>query len=69
MARIDRKTYSTLPEKVREGIDRRDLSSVILLKETAKTLEEASRLKELVFERLEQRRCTVSASRVTQRYS
>ncbi len=46
------RTYSTLPEKVREGIDRRYLSSVILLKETAKTSEEASRLKELVFERL-----------------
>lgn len=44
--------YSTLPEKIREGIDRRYLSSVILLKETAKDEEEAAKLKQLVFERL-----------------
>jgi hypothetical protein len=44
--------YSTLPDKIREGIDRRYLSSVILLKETAKTEAEATRLKQLVFERL-----------------
>jgi len=46
------RTYSTLPEKIREGIDRRYLSSFILLKETAKSDEEATNLKQLVFERL-----------------
>src|SRR5579862_3562645 len=37
-------TYSRLPEQVRKGIDRRYLSSIILLQETAKTPEEAQRL-------------------------
>lgn len=45
-------TYSALPEKVREGVDRRYISSVILLKETAYTEEDALRLKQLVFERI-----------------
>jgi hypothetical protein len=44
--------YMNLPDKIREGIGRRYLSSVILLKETARTPEEAQRLKQLVFERL-----------------
>jgi len=45
-------SYSTLPDQVRKGIDRRYLSSLILLKETAASLEEAQRLKQLVFERI-----------------
>lgn len=45
-------TYSMLPDQVRKGIDRRYLSSIILLQETAKTKEEADRLKQLVFERI-----------------
>lgn len=45
-------TYSELPEKVRDGIDRRYLSSVILLNESAKTREQADFLKKIVFERL-----------------
>jgi len=49
---LNGKTYNTLPEKVREGIDRRYLSSVILLKETARDEGEALRLKQLVFERI-----------------
>ena len=49
---LNGRRYSNLPEKVREGIDRRYLSSVILLKETAKTPEDALRLKQLVFERI-----------------
>ncbi|MDE4063247.1 DUF262 domain-containing protein [Phaeobacter gallaeciensis] len=49
---LNGKKYSTLPEKVREGIDRRYLSSVILLKETARDEGEALRLKQLVFERI-----------------
>jgi hypothetical protein len=51
-AELNGRTYSSLPEKIREGIDRRYLSSVILLKETAKSGEDALRLKQLVFERL-----------------
>jgi hypothetical protein len=49
---LNGRTYSALPEKVREGIDRRYLSSVILLKETAKNAEDALRLKQMVFERI-----------------
>lgn len=44
--------YSTLPEKIKKGIDRRYLSSIILLQETAKTAELAQQLKQLVFERI-----------------
>lgn len=46
------KKYSELPERIKEGIDRRYLSSIILLKESAKDVDEADRLKKLVFERL-----------------
>lgn len=49
---LNGRDYSTLPEQVRRGIDRRYLSSIILLQETAKTPEEAQRLKQLVFERI-----------------
>lgn len=49
---LEGRTYETLPETVREGIDRRFLSAIILLKETAKSDEEALKLKQLVFERL-----------------
>ena len=45
-------TYDELPEQVRKGVDRRYLSSIILLKETAKNKDEARRLKELVFARI-----------------
>jgi hypothetical protein len=51
-AELNGRTYSNLPEKIREGVDRRYLSSVILLKETAKSDQDALRLKQLVFERL-----------------
>jgi hypothetical protein len=44
--------YSDLPEQVRRGVDRRYLSSIILLQETAKDADEALRLKQLVFERI-----------------
>ncbi|MEO8381701.1 MAG: DUF262 domain-containing protein [Acidobacteriota bacterium] len=49
---LDGRTYSTLPSKVRDGIDRRYISSIILLKETAATEEKAAALKKMVFERL-----------------
>jgi hypothetical protein len=44
--------YSQLPSKVRDGIDRRYISSIILLKETAASEEQAAMLKKMVFERL-----------------
>lgn len=49
---LDGRTYSKLPAKVRDGIDRRYISSIILLKETAATEEQAAMLKKMVFERL-----------------
>lgn len=44
--------YSTLPTSIRAGIDRRYLSSIILLQETAKDPKQAQNLKQLVFERI-----------------
>jgi len=49
---LNGRTYTTLPDQIKRGIDRRYLSSIILLHETAKSDEEAQRLKQLVFERL-----------------
>ncbi|MDM3853509.1 MAG: DUF262 domain-containing protein, partial [Aphanizomenon gracile PMC649.10] len=49
---LNGRKYETLPEQVRRGIDRRYLSSVVLLQETAKSQEEAEELKRIVFERL-----------------
>jgi hypothetical protein len=49
---LNGRTYSQLPEQIRRGIDRRYLSSIILLQETAKSELEALRLKQLVFERI-----------------
>jgi hypothetical protein len=49
---LNGRTYSNLPSKVRDGIDRRYISSIILLKETASNEEDAANLKKLVFERL-----------------
>lgn len=49
---LNGRSYSELPRRVRAGIDRRYLSSIILLQETAKTEDEARILKQLVFERI-----------------
>lgn len=49
---LNGRRYSELPEQIRRGIDRRYLSSIILLQETAKSETEALRLKQLVFERI-----------------
>jgi hypothetical protein len=49
---LNGRKYSTLPSSIRDGIDRRYLSSIILLNETAATEEQAANLKKLVFERL-----------------
>ena len=51
-ADLDGRTYSNLPSKVRDGIDRRYISSTILLKETAASEGQAAMLKKMVFERL-----------------
>lgn len=49
---LNGRTYSTLPNKIRQGIDRRYVSSIILLQESAHSEEEALRMKQLVFERI-----------------
>jgi hypothetical protein len=49
---LDGRKCSQLPSKVRAGIDRRYISSIILLKETAADEEQAAMLKKMVFERL-----------------
>jgi hypothetical protein len=49
---LEGRTYSELPLQLRQGIDRRYLSSIVLLYETAQDEAQANRLKELVFERI-----------------
>lgn len=51
-AELADRTYSTLPLSIKAGIDRRYLSSIILLQETAKDVDQAQGLKQLVFERI-----------------
>ena len=41
-----------LPQEIQKGIDRRYISSIVLLEETAKSEQEAEKLKQIVFERL-----------------
>ncbi len=49
---LNERKYSELPEQVRRGIDRRFLSAIVLLHETAKSADQADTLKQLVFERI-----------------
>jgi hypothetical protein len=49
---LNGKRYRQLPSEIQKGIDRRYISSTILLAETAKTEEEAEELKRIIFERL-----------------
>ncbi len=49
---LNGRTYSKLPERVRSGIDRRSISWITVLHESAESDEEALVLKQLVFERL-----------------
>ena len=49
---LNRKTYATLPPKVRDEIDRRSIAYITLMTESAKTDEEAFAIKREVFERL-----------------
>ncbi len=51
-AELNGKKYCDLPERVKEGLDRRYLSSIIMLKESEKDSFEVSKLKKMVFERL-----------------
>lgn len=49
---LNGKKYSQLPRKVKEGIDRRQLSVITLLKESSKSLIQEEEMKKMVFERL-----------------
>ncbi|WP_434938095.1 DUF262 domain-containing protein [Shewanella sp. HL-SH8] len=49
---LNGKNYESLPKLVKQGIDRRYISSIILLNETAKTPEEAETMKQMVFDRI-----------------
>jgi hypothetical protein len=49
---LNGRNYRTLPDKIKAGIDRRSISSIVLLKESTENEEEASNLRETVFERL-----------------
>lgn len=49
---LNGKKYSELPLRVKEGLDRRYLSSIIMLKESIKETFEVNKLKKMVFERL-----------------
>jgi hypothetical protein len=49
---LNGKTYANLPAKIRAGIDRRSISSIVLITESASNPEEALLLKQLAFERL-----------------
>lgn len=51
-AELNGKLYSDLPEKIKQGIDRRYLSSIVLLHESAKDIQKAQEMKQLVFERI-----------------
>lgn len=49
---LEGRTYEELPLQLKQGIDRRYLSSIVLLYETAQESEQADQLKQLVFERI-----------------
>lgn len=49
---LNGRNYNSLPDKIKAGIDRRSITSIVLLKESTGTEEEASLLRETVFERL-----------------
>ncbi len=49
---LNGRTYANLPAKIRAGIDRRSISSIVLITESASKPEEALLLKQIAFERL-----------------
>jgi hypothetical protein len=51
-ADLNGRTYSELPSKIQDGINRRYISSIILLKETGGDEAKAAELKKMIFQRL-----------------
>lgn len=49
---LNGRIYDTLPSETRKGLDRRSISYIVLLKESATTSEEEALLRQQVFERL-----------------
>ena len=49
---LNGRKYSQLPQKIKEGIDRRQLSVITLLKESSKSVAQEEEMKKMVFERL-----------------
>ncbi len=49
---LNGRSYNTLPEKIKAGIDRRSITSIVLMKESTESEEDASFLRETVFDRL-----------------
>ncbi len=49
---LNGRTYDTLPAKIKSGIDRRSISSIVLITESTSDPEEAFFLKQIAFERL-----------------
>lgn len=49
---LNGRVYETLPTEIRKGLDRRSISYIVLLKESAPTSEEEALLRQEVFERL-----------------
>lgn len=49
---LNGRKYSQLPQKIKEGIDRRQLSVITLLKESSKNSTQEEEMKKMVFERL-----------------
>ncbi len=58
---LNGRRYSTLPLQLRQAIDRRHISSIVLLYETANDSAVAQHLKELVFERINSGGVSLSA--------
>lgn len=49
---LNGRTYDDLPSEIKKGIDRRSISYIVLLKESANTSDEEALLRQQVFERL-----------------
>ncbi|MDJ0901976.1 MAG: DUF262 domain-containing protein [Xenococcus sp. MO_188.B8] len=49
---LNGRTYQQLPDKIKAGIDRRAISSIVLISESTQSKEEAFFLKQITFERL-----------------
>src|SRR5947208_6293354 len=49
---LNGRIYDALPSEIKKGIDRRSISYIVLLKESASTTEEEALLRQEVFERL-----------------